>query len=123
MSDFTAAFAVTIPANTPNPMLFNHSLGLCVVESVLVVVPAGCAGNVGFQIWEGGTTSYPLQNSGFFVFDDYPFVQEISNGINSGSWAINAYNNDVFQHVLQVYYKANYVQYAPSPSLSPVIAV
>jgi hypothetical protein len=125
MSDFTAAFSVTIPAGTTiaSPVLVPCNIGIADVESILVVVPAGCAGNVGFQIWAGGTTSYPTSKTQWFIFDDYTFTQEVSNQINSGQWAINAYNVDTFQHVLQVYFKANHVTPSPVPASSPLVSL
>lgn len=115
MSDFTSAFAVTVPAGTTqsNPLFTETNLGLCDVQEIDCVVPAGCAGNVGFQIFSGGSTSYPIQSGGWFVFDDYTYVQEVSNQIDSGQWGINAYNNDVFPHTLLFYFKANYVVFSP----------
>lgn len=117
MSDSTASFTITIPPNTANPQTTKCPLGLSDVQDILVSVPAGCAGNVGFQIWAGGSVAYPLEPSQFFVFDDYVYVQEVSNQIESGQWAIVAFNTDTFPHTLRVYFRYNNIALSPSTSV------
>lgn len=123
MSDAVKAFTVTIPANTTLAEEFKTPLGLANVEDILIVVPPGPAGLVGFQIWAGGSPAYPLESDQYFIFDDYTYDQAVSSQIDSGQWSIYAYNTDVFDHILHVYYRYNYVTYSPSPSLSPVLSV
>lgn len=123
MSDAVAAFPIAVPANTSSPMFFPCLLGWADVEDILVVVPPGCAGLVGFQIWAGGAPAYPFEQGQYFVFDDYPYDQVVSNQINSGQWGISAYNNDTYQHTLRAYFRYNYVQYSPSLSLGTPVSV
>lgn len=123
MSDAVASFSITIPPQSVNLPPFACPIGFSDVQDILVVVPAGCAGNVGFQIWAGGSPAYPQEQSQFFIFDDYTYDQLVSSQINSGDWAIVAYNNDQFQHTLQVYFRYNYIQYSPSLALGTPIGL
>lgn len=121
MSDTVASFDITVPAGSVNQSPTDTPLGDSDVQDIIVVVPPGPAGNLGFQIWAGGSPAYPSESSQFFVFDDYTLVQEVSNQITTGQWAIAAYNNDTFDHTIRVYYRFNYLRGSPSPSLgSPV---
>jgi hypothetical protein len=82
------------------------------------VIPPGPAGLVGFAIYGGGSQIFPQQNDTWFIFDDYVYDQAVSNQIDSGQWAIVAYNLDVFDHTLQFYFYTNNISYSPGPDLS-----
>jgi hypothetical protein len=123
MTDAVAAFPILIPPSTVTPILFPCKLGWSNVEDIIVSVPPGCAGNVGFQIWAGGTTLYPIEPGQYFVFDDYPYVQKALQSYNAGQWAISAYNLDFYQHTLQAYFRFNYVTLSPSLSSGQPVSV
>lgn len=123
MSDAVQAFPITVPNTTPIALEFPTPLGLSDVQDILVVVPPGPAGLVGFQIWSGGSPVYPIDESTYFVFDDYTYEQIVSSQIKTGQWSIFAYNNDVFDHSFTVYYRYNYVVYSPSLLLSPIVGL
>lgn len=125
MSDFTTPFTILVPAGTPQsaPIFTATPLGLSDVQEIDCVVPAGCAGNVGFQIVAGLSPAYPNTPGGFFVFDDYIFTQEVSNQLNSGQWGISAYNLDTFPHTLRFYFKANYITQPPPSVGSPLVSL
>lgn len=125
MSDNVLGFPITIPAGTSpnNPQVTPTPLGIADVVSLLIVVPPGPAGNVGFAINAGGTQVYPLKPGVWFVFDDYKYSQDVANQINSGQWSVSAYNTDVFAHTLTVYFYTNNIAYSPDSGFSLPIGI
>src|SRR5258708_40267190 len=67
----------------------------------------GPAGVVGFQIMGGGSQYVP-RTLGTFVRpnDDY-FTWLMANAINSGSWGLIGYNQDIWDHNIQVGFQVN----------------
>lgn len=125
MSDASRGFDFTIPANTPvaSPVSLNMPLGLSEVRSIRVVVPPGPNGLVGFQILASFSPAYPVDANDWYVLNDYVLVIDVSSKINSGQWSMQAYNTDVYDHILRVYFDYDYVVYSPSPALSPIVSV
>lgn len=125
MSDFTQIFNIQIPAGSTVQTLLDTplNLGLCEVERFFITFPSGCAGLVGVSIFAGGSPAYPNQRNKFFAFDDYTYVQDVSNQINSGQWDIVAYNLDYLIHTIQVIAQADYTQNSMFSGASSVVSV
>jgi hypothetical protein len=125
VSDNVLNFAITIPANTAiiTPVTTQTPLGICTLVEIKVVIPPGPAGLVGFAINGGGSQIFPQGTDKWFIFDDYVYDQPVDNQINSGQWAVAAYNLDVFDHTLQFYYYTNNIVYSPGPDLSAPIGL
>lgn len=125
MTDTVAAFSLTVPANTPiaNPATFNTNIGLSDVQDILITVPPGCAGLVGFSIYAGGSPAYPRDFNTWFIFDDFTYDQEVSNQIDSGQWSVVAYNLDTYAHTINFYFRYNYVTISPGNSFSMPVSV
>lgn len=125
MSDTTTAFNVSVPAGTPiaTPINVSMALGDSDVQAIVVTVPPGAAGLVGFAIWAGGSPAYPNDFNSWFIFDDYTFTQEVSNAITTGQWSLMAYNVDTYQHTLNVYFKYNYLTVSPDLAVSPPVSL
>jgi len=102
-------FQVTIPKLTPQnapvtlPCVFNEG---DVIE-IDVKVPPGPHGNVGFFIGAGGSQYVPRTADSFVMPDDDFFTWPLANAILSGSWSVTAFNNDVFDHTIQVSFQVN----------------
>lgn len=123
MSDFMNITDLTVPANTAQATPINQPilLGLCKVDKVQITFPPGCSGLVGAAIYAGGSPAYPNQSNKYLAFDDLTFNQDVANQINSGQWAVVAYNTDVIPHTLQVIFHADYlVQDQSAPSSAPI---
>jgi hypothetical protein len=125
MSDFTVIGGWSIPAGNGVATWFMEQfpLGNCNVEEFQINFPPGCAGLVGAKIWAGGGPAYPNDQANFFVFDGYTYVQEVSNQINNGDWAIQLYNMDYVPHIVRVLAKCNYLVVSPSGGFSPAISL
>lgn len=119
MTDRTTIYVITTVAGTlpTAPHIVDVRLGLSTVRSVLIDVPPGPSGLVGFSLWSGGSQVYPLASGQWFVFDDYKYLQEVSRQVNSGQWQIQTYNTDTIDHVLRFYFNWDLIEFAPT--LSP----
>lgn len=115
MADRVQWFNITVPANTLTAQTFPMVFPYGEVVEIDVKVPPGPAGNLGFIIMAGGSPYIP-NAQGAFVFiepdDDY-LVFPVTHAITSGSFALLAFNTDVWPHSLQVGFQVNEI--APSP--------
>lgn len=102
---FDTQVAAGILATAPHTYSLAFSPGT--VVGITVKVPPGPAGNVGFQIWAGGSQYIPRTPGVYIVPDDDRIDWPVTNAIDSGSWALVAYNTDVWPHLLQVGFQVN----------------
>lgn len=117
MADRVEWFPITVPANTPQiapvttPMVFNQGT----VLEIDVKIPPGPAGNVGFQIFAGGSQYLPRTIGNFIFPDDDYLTWVVKDAINSGSFALVAFNTDVWPHLIEVSFQVDEIVFAPSP--------
>lgn len=125
MSDAILGFDLALPAgnNSKSVTKFETPLGLANVSQLMCVVPAGCAGLVGFQFWLGGSPVYPRDGTSFFIFDDFTLIIPVTNQVTTGQWEVRAYNQDFFPHTLHMYYQYDYVTGAPVTQSTPLISL
>lgn len=125
MSDFSVAFNFTIPPGAGQTVVteFDTLLGNCDVTEILITFPPGCAGLVGVAVFAGGSPAYPNQAGQFFTFDDYTYLQEVSNQLNSGQWSLMGYNLDINPHTIQVVYKCNNLVISPTVPVSAPLSL
>jgi len=123
MADRIELFPITVAANTlttapvTTPMVFLQGE----VVEIDVKIPPGPSGNVGFFIRAGGTQYIPRTPGKYIIPDNDYLTWPMQNAINSGSWALTAYNTDIYPHLIQVIFQINELQYTPSlPSSSPI---
>lgn len=104
MSDRLEWYDVTIPANTPKTALFSAPLVFLqgVVTEINLKILDGPCGTVGFFLTAGGTQFIPRTPGSFVIPNDDYMIWPVKNAINSGSWGIQAYNTDAFNHLIQV---------------------
>ena len=115
MSDSTYVVGLSIPAGNgvATYSVFKTPLGDSNVEEIQISFPPGCNGLVGAKIYAGGASAYPNDPLNYFVFDDYVYIQQVSNQINSGDWSIGLFNTDYVPHIIRVIYKFNYLTSSP----------
>lgn len=123
MADRVEWFDITIPAGVAaaTPQTFALKFNQGDVVEISAKVPPGPAGNVGFYIQAGGSQFIPRTRGVFIIPDDDYLVWPQHSAINSGSWALVAYNTDVWSHIIQVGFQINEVTLgAHLPSTLPV---
>lgn len=123
MSDRVEWFDITVPANTAqaSPATFPLKFNQGDVVEISVKVPSGPAGNLGFYIQAGGSQFIPRTRGVFIIPDNDYIVWPQSSAINSGAWALVAYNTDVWDHLVQVGFQVNEVTHGQTlPSFLPV---
>ena len=118
MSDRVYWFTNTIPANTPIATLFTAGMNFnsSDVEKIVVVVPPGPAGSVGFQIQSGGGQFVPQTPGQFIVTDNYTFEFPQNKAPNNGNWTFAGYNLDFNPHTIQVGFYVNDFVKSPIPT-------
>lgn len=111
MSDRLEWFEVTIPALTPvaAPVTIPCVFDFGAVVEIDVKVPPGPSGLMGFFIGAGGSQYVPRTVGSFIKPDNDYFVWPLQNAINSGSWSVTGYNQDIFDHMFQVFFQVNEV--------------
>lgn len=117
-------FGVTVPANTPvaTPVTTSIAFTPSTVEALEFHIPPGPAGNVGFQLWNGGGQYWPLTPGQFMVLDDVHPKWPITDAPNNGAWSVVAYNTDIYPHLIQIGFSLvqNSLFTASTPSQIPV---
>jgi len=122
------SFAFTIPAGTTKalPVTMDTPLGLFVVTSVEVDVPAGPNGNVGFRFTSGGTQMLPANLGAWFVMSGVEKSWPLSGQIESGAWQVQGYNTGIYDHTIQIRFLLDLLPGpgpAPDQPLLPVAAI
>ena len=97
-------FPVTIPAGTPRsaPLTFSLAMPPRRVERIVVEVPPGPRGEVGWAIGAAGTAILPAEAGAFIVTDSRTVEWPLEDQIDSGAWQLFAYNTGAFNHALYV---------------------
>lgn len=124
MADRLEWFEFTIqPGSTPTtPVINDMSFYQGSVVEIDVKVPPGPAGNLGFAITAGGSQYIPRTMNAYVVPDDDYLVWPLANAINSGDWALLAYNTDIWPHLIQVGFQVNELTVSPGfPFSAPVV--
>jgi hypothetical protein len=109
MADRVYWFTNTIPALTPlaTPFVANMKFNSADVEKIIIVVPPGPGGSVGFQILSGGGQFVPQTPGQFIVAEDHVFEIPQNKAPNNGDWEFNGYNTDYVTHTIQVGFYVN----------------
>lgn len=101
-------FAVTVLTGTTKtaPQITNMPMPPRIVQKIVVVVPPGPRGNVGFQIGLAGQQLIPITEGQFFITDNEVPSFELDNLPTSGAWQLIAYNTGTYSHTLQIRFYA-----------------
>lgn len=125
MTDTVKAFSVTLTGNqTLNTVVYTDmSLGDADVVKIEVVFPPGCAGLVGARLEYTDSPVYPASSDEWYKFDDYVVTIEPTRQGNSGAWRLAAYNNDYYDHAIDVYFSYDYVNMPASSGSSQLVSL
>lgn len=104
-------FDITVPAGTAKatPQTTSIELGVRNVVKVLVVVPPGPRGEVGFYLGTSNVQVIPKNVGAWIVTDDHKLDLDIEDMWESGSWQLVAYNTGHYDHTLHVTFESNFV--------------
>lgn len=104
MADRVEWFDVLVPAQTLLPTTFTQHLRFLQgwVRKIDAKILDGPVGLMGFYIASGGSRLIPRTNATFIRPNNDYFQWPIRNAINSGDFAITAYNSDIWDHSIQV---------------------
>lgn len=123
MADASQGFVINYPAQNGGSFQeeFAVNLGPCTVRRILITWPAGCGGQMFLQIRAGGGYAFPNQQNQFLAFDDYTYVFDVDNQINSGQWSVIGYNSDFIDHDPIVVFEFDYLRgTVTSASTTPI---
>lgn len=100
-------YYATIPANTPatTPLHTNCSLTYGIVTSVVFVLPKGCAGLVGVQLYKESTLVFPENQNVWFTGDaiNQEFIEDIDCTDGIPYVDLVTYNVDtLYSHTIEV---------------------
>jgi len=103
----------TIPAGTTvtSPAVFDLPVDNRQVGKIIVRVPPGPHGEVGFQIWYGSGLAFPYKQDSWLVADNTSIEIQPDVEMTSGDWQLKAYNTGKYEHTL---YVEMYVAYEKS---------
>lgn len=114
--------SATIPAGTPitAPIKVDISFPPATVETIIVTVPPGPSGLVGFQLWVKGGQALPTNQGGWVIADDRVITWQLADQPDSGAWQLVGYNTDIYDHTIYVEFQAasNATALAPSDAES-----
>ena len=101
-------FQCTIPAGTPvsSPATFSLAIPSGSSVSVAVRIPPGPRGEVGWQLYYGGSLAFPYQAGTWLVADDADVTINPPDDMTSGAWRLRAYNTGVYPHTLYIEVRA-----------------
>lgn len=95
---------VTIPFGTTQaaPIKADISFDPATVETIIVTIPPGPSGLVGFQLWVKGGQAIPANQGAWIIGDDRVITWQLAALPDSGAWQLVGYNNDIYDHTLYV---------------------
>lgn len=112
MADRIESFAVATPAGTAiasaitTAMEFNEGI----VERIEITIPPGPSGLVGFRIEHSGEPVIPYDRSKWIVGDNEKIDWHITGFPEGSAWALETYNEDVYEHTLYLRFHINEVR-------------
>lgn len=95
-------FAVTVPPGTTPaaPLVTPIVFPARVVAAVSWRVPPGPAGKLGWALTSAGAWVIPVQPNTYLVTDNQADTWDLEGYLDSGNWAVTAYNAGVFPHTV-----------------------
>lgn len=123
MADASQSVIINFPAGNGavNLLTYTLNLGPCNVRRILLTWPAGCAGQLFLSVHAGNGYAFPSMPNQYLAFDDYTYVFDVTNQIDSGQWSIVGYNSDYIDHDPIVVFEYDYLRgNQAAPSTTPV---
>ena len=118
------SFDVSVPAGTSkaSPQLTDVSFPDGVLVRVELDVPAGHVGLTGIQILAAHGQMIPYTFGAFLVADNHDFQWDLTGQIDTGSFQVNAYNTDVFDHSFHLRFSVLDFAYVSGAASTPPLA-
>lgn len=112
MADEVYAFQATIPAGTAvaSPTTTTMAFPTRYVRRIIIKVPPGPAGKMGFQIASTGNQIIPLAKGTWIITDDEQITWDVNNAIQSGSFQLIGYNTGIYDHTVYVRFEVDVPQ-------------
>lgn len=106
MAQRVIPLTVDIPAGTQiaSPAHFPLVFPSADVNRIDVRIPPGPSGTVGFSINNGGGNYIPDTQGSWVIADDQFIQWPTEEAPNNGNWDIVAYNTDVIDHTIYVFF-------------------
>lgn len=97
-------FSVTVPVGTSQaaPQVTALTMPQRVVARLIVIVPPGPRGSLGFQFSSGGVSMIPINPGQFLVRDDVMLEYDLTDYLTTGAWQLIAYNTGGNSHTLEI---------------------
>lgn len=123
MADEVYAFSATIPAGTAvaSPTTTLMTMPVRIVRRIIIKVPPGPAGFMGFRIASTGVQIIPLAVGSWIVTDNEQIIWDVANMIQSGSFQLIGYNTGVYQHTVYVRFEVDVPQLHQQPTGSRLL--
>lgn len=112
MADELYSYAVTIPPGTPStaPQVTAMTMPSRIVRRIVVKVPPGPMGFMGFRIGATGVSIVPASNTQWIVSDDEEILWDVANLIQSGAFQLIGYNTGIYPHTVFVRFEVDIPQ-------------
>ena len=104
MATEVRSFQVTIPANTAQaaPVTVDVSFPPIEVERIVVKIPPGPSGLMGFALTMNGDQVVPINMGAWIIADNDTFDWPLFGLPNSGQWQVTGYNTDIYDHTIYI---------------------
>ena len=110
------SFAVVLATgSTPAaPQITAMTMPQRTVKRIVVRVPPGPQGTMGWAIGSAGVPVFPIGTPPYIVTDNEVIVWDVIDQIDSGAWQLIGYNTDLFPHTVYVRFEC----YLPDPPVN-----
>lgn len=108
---------MTVPAGTAKaaPLVTSIAFPARTVTSITWRVPPGPSGLMGWALTSAGTPVIPIQPNTFIVTDNQADTWYLDGYLDSGNWAVTAYNTGLYPHTVFLTFLLD----IPGSSVSP----
>ena len=95
---------MTIPANTAqaSPVTVNTAFPSMEVERIVVKVPPGPSGLMGFALTMNGQQVIPINDGAWIIADNDTLDWPLTSLPNTGQWQVTGYNTDIYDHSIYI---------------------
>lgn len=116
-------FDVTTPTGTAKaaPQVTALTMPARIVRRIVIKVPPGPNGQLGFAIGMVGAPVIPANAGAFIVTSDETIEWDVNNLPDSGAWQIISYNTGQYPHTIYTRWEVDLVQGADTSILPRLI--
>lgn len=122
MADRIEPFTVTVPAGTTEALFGQFPLSFKDgrVDRLEIHVPPGPSGLVGFRVAHSGQSVIPYTGVRWFVVDNAHLDWDLDNYPTGDFWELWAYNTDVYEHSLEVWFHVTEISVSAPVQNTPI---